>query len=240
MVTFTTWKGQRVTPWMAYRLNQLDHDFYNAFGMRIGSTSAIRTDQEQLDIWYDRYVTAGNVRGRYVYDTRWWNGQLWYRVSPAGTVAQPGTSNHQIQGSKAAVDLYDTGSDAGITSRWSTRGQWIRNNAWRYDMIASGDGFGEGWHFDIVNIFNTPPGGSAAGGSSAAPTPKEKEDMDFINVQGKAGSHHGGQFAIYRGNADGKLYARRITTDTMNPMFPTIDNEGLKNLQKAMPFIDLV
>jgi len=238
MVTFVTWKGQRVTPWMAYQLNRLDHDIKNAFGVTVGSTSAIRTDQEQLDVWYARYVTAGDVRGRKVYDTRWWNGQLWYRISSAGTVAQPGTSNHQIQGSKAAVDIYDSGSDAGITVANSTRGRWIRQNAWRYDMIASGDGFGEGWHFDMVNIFNTPPGGSGGDGTPA--TEKEDEDMDFINVQGKANSHRAGQFAIYRGNADGKLYARRITYDTMNPMFPTIDNEGLTNLQKAMPFIDLV
>lgn len=77
------------------------------------------------------------------------------------------------------------------------------------------------------------------GGSPATPTITKDEDMDFINVQGKAGSHQAGQFAIYRGNADGKLYARRITKGTLNPMFPTIDNEGLVNLQKAMPFIDL-
>lgn len=63
--------------------------------------------------------------------------------------------------------------------------------------------------------------------------------MDFINIQGKSKSHRAGQFAIYRGNADGKLYARRLTYDTLNPAFPTIDNEGLVSLQKAMPFLDL-
>lgn len=236
MVTYVTWKGQRVTPWMAYQLNRLDHDIKNAFGVTIGSTSAIRLPQEQLDIWYDRYVTAGNVRGRYVYDTRWWNGQLWYRISSAGTVAQPGTSNHEIQGNSAAADLYDSGSDPGITSRWSVRGQWIRRNAWRYDMEAEGDNFAEGWHFKFNNIFNTPPG-KAAGGSSEPE--KETEDMDFINIQGKENVRKAGVFAIYRGNADGKLYARRITTNTTIPSLPTFGDEGLANLQKAMPFLDL-
>lgn len=85
---------------------------------------------------------------------------------------------------------------------------------------------------------------SFASGGGSTPTPKfdfkKDEDMDFINIQGKAGEYHGGQFAIYRGNADGKLYARRLTKDTMNPALPTFDNEAMVALQKAMPFIDLV
>lgn len=100
---------------------------------------------------------------------------------------------------------------------------------------ATTDGY---WDFFDPSIVVGRSGGN--GSAPVVPRPKEKEDMDFINVQGKKDSHRAGQFAIYRGNADGKLYARRITFDTLNPAFPTIDNEGLANLQKAMPFIDLV
>jgi len=157
MVTIMLRDGQKVTPWMDYQLGRLDHDMFNAFGVRVKVRSGIRTAEEQLNIWYERYVTSDRVNGRRVYDTRWWNGRLWYRISPAGTVAQPGTSNHEIQGDRAAVDLYDTGSDPGITSKNSARGRWYRENAWRYDMSPSGDGFGEGWHSDINNIGNTPP-----------------------------------------------------------------------------------
>lgn len=161
------WMGQaRLTPYMAYQLQRLDADLRKNFGVGLVCNSGIRTNQEQIDIFLSRYVTAGNVKGRHVYDTRWWNGQLWYRVSAAGTVAPPGSSNHEIQGTTAAVDIQDTGATAGITSKNSERGRWIRANAPNYDMVASGDGFGEGWHFDIKNIFNAVPGQPAGGGGA--------------------------------------------------------------------------
>ena len=153
--------GSRLTPYMFYQIERLSADLNSIFGVRIIVSSGIRVPQEQIDIFLERYVTAGNVRGRRVYDTRVWNGVRYYRISSAGTVAVPGTSNHEIQGSKAAVDIRDTGGDAGITVASSRRGRWIRENAWRYGLIASGDGFGEGWHFDILNIWSAVPGGSS-------------------------------------------------------------------------------
>lgn len=175
-ITYTWWGRARVTPWMSYQLSRLDGDLRRSFGVALIANSGIRTAQEQIDIFLSRYVTAGNVKGRYVYDTRWWNGQLWYRISAAGTVAAPGSSNHEIQGSRAAVDIADTGATGGITNRNSIRGVWLRQNAWRYGMVASGDGFGEGWHFDINNIFNTPPADWADGGSEPFPTPEPVKD----------------------------------------------------------------
>src|SRR5690606_18449796 len=109
MSTYVYRDGQRLTPYMLYQINRLDADFYKEFAVHIKVRSAIRLASEQLKIWYERYTLTPN--GRKVYDTRWWQGKLWYRISPAGTVAQPGSSNHEIQGTKAAVDLYDTGSD---------------------------------------------------------------------------------------------------------------------------------
>jgi len=64
--------------------------------------------------------------------------------------------------------------------------------------------------------------------------------MDLINVAGKAGSHRAGLFGFYRGNNDNVLYARRLTFDNLSPMVPTLDNEALANMQKAVKFIDLV
>lgn len=158
--------GSRLTPYMLYQINRLSADLNAAFGCRVVVTSGIRTEAEQTSIFLSRYVTAGNVRGRKVYDTRWWKGQLWYRVSSAGTVAQPKTSNHEIQGDSAAVDIRDTGSDAGITSKNSKRGRWIRANAWKYGLVAEGDGFGEGWHFKVLKIWSAVPSGTV--------TPKPK------------------------------------------------------------------
>ena len=174
------WGNARVTPWMYYRLSQLDADIFREFGVHIQANSGIRLASEQEAIWYARMTLTPN--GRRVYSTRWWNGRLWYRISPDGEVAQPKTSNHEIQGEDAAVDIVDTGSDAGITSKNSVRGRWIRANAWKYDLVAEGDGFGEGWHYKIRGIFRTPP---------TAPTPEvPKEDpMSSAAVRVKVGSN---------------------------------------------------
>lgn len=176
MVTFTTRNGQRVTPWMNYQLGRLDKDLRAKFNVGLVVRSAIRLNSEQERVFRERYVTAGNINGRRVYDTRWWNGQRWYRVSPAGTVAAPGTSNHEIQGDKAAVDIADTGSDAGITVASSARGRWLRQNAANYGLVASGDGFGEGWHFDMPGYNRAVPGASGPKFSQ-----KVKDEQAFLN-----------------------------------------------------------
>lgn len=177
MVTYVYRNGQRLTPYMLYQIERLNTELHRLFGVWVIVSSAIRLAQEQIDIFLNRYVTAGNIRGRRVYDTRVWRGVRYYRISSAGTVAVPSTSNHEIQGSKAAVDIRDTGSDAGITVRNSRRGRWIRQNAHRFGLIASGDGFREGWHFDILNIFAAVPGGGG-GSSKPKPTPVEAEEED--------------------------------------------------------------
>ncbi len=157
MADFVWRDGQRLTAWMFYVITLLDRDMLRLFGVHVIVTSAIRTYAEQERIFRERYVTAGNVNGRRVYDTRWWNGVLWYRISSAGTVAVPGTSNHEIQGNTAAVDLRDTGSDGGIATMGSYRSNWLRANAGAYGLIPSGFGFGEAWHYDIPNIWAVPP-----------------------------------------------------------------------------------
>ncbi|AYQ99484.1 lysin A [Microbacterium phage Johann] len=207
MVDFVWWGNARVTPWMHYQLSCLDRDLRNAFGVGLVANSGIRLAQEQLDIWYARYTRTPN--GRKVYDTRWWNGQLWYRISSAGTVAQPGSSNHEIQGSKAAVDIQDTGSDAGITNKNSVRGRWIRANAWRYSLIASGDGFGEGWHFDITGIYNTPPGTPAGGGTVV---PKEDDMTVAVKLNGRHLYTMGEEFISHNGSVDQHNIAKNVNS----------------------------
>ncbi len=157
MTTYVYRDGARLTPYMLYQINRLDADFFKEFGVHIKVTSGIRTAEEQEDIFRERYTLTPN--GRKVYDTRWWNGRLWYRISSAGTVAVPRTSNHEIQGTKAAVDLRDTGNDAGVSVAGSRRSNWLRANASKYGLVASGFGFGEAWHYDILNIFSAVPSG---------------------------------------------------------------------------------
>lgn len=168
-VTYVWRDGSRLTLWMLYVVDLISAEMMSLFGVSLLVSSGIRTYEEQKAIFLARYVTAGNINGRRVYDTRWWNGVLWYRISSAGTVAQPGTSNHEIQGTRAAMDIRDTGKDAGVTVRSSVRGKWLRQNAARFGIVASGDGFGEGWHFDVLDIFRTPP--------TPPPTPTPTKEM---------------------------------------------------------------
>ena len=178
MTTFVTRDGSRLTPYMNYQLDRLNFDLKRLFGVEIRVTSGIRIPQEQIDIFLQRYVTAGNIRGRKVYDTRVWRGVRYYRISSAGTVAVPGTSNHEIQGDTAAVDLRDTGSDGGVATWGSARANWLRANAWRYDMEPEGYNFNEAWHYKVRNIYNAVPG-SPAGGNN---TPKEGGMTQSVRV----------------------------------------------------------
>lgn len=163
MVTYVTRNGSRLTPYMFYQIERLNTDFKKIFGVEIIVTSGIRLHQEQIDIFLKRYVKASNVRGRKVYDTRVWKGVRYYRISSAGTVAAPGSSNHEIQGTRAAVDLRDTGKDAGVAVAGSRRSNWLKANASKYGLVASGFGFREPWHYDVLNIFNAVPGASTGG-----------------------------------------------------------------------------
>lgn len=174
MVDFVFRDGQRLTPKMLAIVNAVDAAFYARFRLHLLVSSGVRTYEEQKAIFLSRYTRTPD--GRKVYDTRIWNGVKWYRISPAGTVAVPGTSNHEIQGTKAAVDLRDTGSDAGVTRAGTTRANWMKANAASFGMVASGYGFGEPWHYDVLNVLEaSAPAGSASGSVS------EGEDMGTID-----------------------------------------------------------
>lgn len=163
--------GARLTPYMAYQVGRLDADFAKKFDLHIKVTSGIRLPSEQLALWNSRYTL--NPGNKTIYDRRWYKGQLWYNISPDGTVAQPGTSNHEIQGTKAAMDFADTGEDAGVSVAGSERSNWLRANAGKYGLIASGFTFGEAWHYDIPNIYTAVPSG---GGSSSLPSSRKKRN----------------------------------------------------------------
>lgn len=169
--------GQRLTAAMLHDFVNLDNEFYKRTGERLKIRSGVRTDQEQENIWYDRMVTAGNIRGRHVYETRWWNGRMWYRISSAGTVAPPGSSNHQIniaRGQRGALDLYDTGRDAGILTRGSFRANVFDEIAGKYGYDSEGYNFGETWHkrYNRDPFRAVPTGG---GGGTPKPTPTTKK-----------------------------------------------------------------
>lgn len=189
---YVFWQAQRLTAWMLYVLRILDAQLWAKWRVRLVLVSAIRTYEEQKRIFLLRYVRAADVNGRTVYDTRWWLGVRWYRIDKTGTVAVPGTSNHEIQGDAAAVDIKDTGSDPGITAKNSERGRWLRQVFEpKYGMDPEGDSFAEGWHHRMRGIFRTPP---STGGGTTTTTKEikvrhyEREDGKARRVKGKSGA----------------------------------------------------
>lgn len=204
-------------------------DFAAAFpGIRLVIYSGIRTYEDQVRIFKERYTT--NPAGRRVYDVRRWQGVLWYRISPVGTVAQPGSSNHE---SGRALDLRDTGSDPGVASSFLTpRNIWLSRNCGRFGFTHTGRNFAEPWHVEHLrcpdpwgglgkplSILSSNPGqalttsssgggGSSTtsgGGSSTAPIiQSEEDDMRLIRITD--GSRKGRHYAI------APEYIKQITT----------------------------
>lgn len=170
--------GQRLTPAMAQDWDGLNNEFHARTGHWLRIRSGIRTDAEHLAIWYVRYTLSPN--GRRVYDTRWWNGRLWYRISSAGTVAVPGTSNHQInipRGQRGALDIYDTGSDAGVLTRGSFRARVFDEIAGKYGFDSEGYNFGETWH----KRYNRDPWRAVAG-TPANNTPNKRPEEEVMSI----------------------------------------------------------
>lgn len=174
--------GSRLTPWMLYVINRANAEFKAKFGCELLVTSGIRTNAEQTEIFLSKYRVQWTGNGPYG-DVRWWKGKRYVRVIGGGTVAAPSKSNHEIQGTKAAADLRDSGRDAGVSKGNNPRADWLRANAARLGLVASGYGFGEPWHYDIPDIFRTPPS-KPAGGSTT--TSKEIKVKHYFNDDGKA------------------------------------------------------
>jgi len=176
--------GSRLTPWMFYVINRANGEFKARFGCELLVTSGIRTHQEQINIFLSKYRVQWFGSGPYN-DVRWWNGKRYVRYVGGGTVAAPGTSNHEIQGTRAAVDLRDSGRDAGVSRGGNPRADWLRANASRLGLTASGYGFGEPWHYDIPDIFRTPPVTPTGGASKPLIIPSEEDSMFIAIVRNK-------------------------------------------------------
>lgn len=200
--------GQRLTPAMLYDFLQLDKEFFERTGCHLKISSGIRTDEEHLAIWYARYTRTPN--GRRVYDTRWWNGALWYRISPEGTVATPGTSNHQINvaaGRMGALDLYDTGSDAGILTRGSFRANVFDEIAPKYGYDSEGYAFQENWH----KRYNRNPWRAIPAGGIQEEVMSAKEVWEYgIGDNGDPGGDMPAWMRLSWAHADGAYNRRKL------------------------------
>lgn len=167
--TYTTINGQRVQSNVAAAFNNLNAAFRNAFGLSLLVSSGTRTTAEQRDIFLSRFRAQTSGNGPYN-DVRWYGGVRYVRVSSAGTVAVPGTSNHEEGGpiGPRALDIRDSGNNAGVTSAGNARSNWIRANAARYGFNPAGYGFGEPWHIEYTGSLS---GGSGGGGNTGGSWP---------------------------------------------------------------------
>lgn len=160
MGTIVRVDGWPVAPGTAVAfLTRLKPAFDAAFGVTLHVYSGYRSYEDQVKIFTERYRRgAHSPYGDY----RYWDGSTWGRVSGAGTVAAPGTSNHQ---SGHALDIRDSGTDAGVTIAGNARSNWIRANAAEYGFTPIGYTFAEPWHIEFTG--DPWAGGSSGGGGSA-------------------------------------------------------------------------
>ncbi|WP_341935350.1 hypothetical protein MRBLWO14_000997 [Microbacterium sp. LWO14-1.2] len=174
---YVYWMGARLTPWMLYCLKLLDADLRRLFGVSLvlHSTAGIRLHEEQKALFLSRYQLQASGTGPYG-DVRWWQGRRYVRHSGDGTVAPPSESNHEIQGTTAAVDVADSGG-AGIGTMGSARSNWLRANASKYGLIPEGFKFKEAWHYAIPDIFRAVPAGGADAPEVTEPESEEDDDM---------------------------------------------------------------
>lgn len=212
-IEYVYWDGARLTPWMKHCLEKLDADLRRLFGVHLvlDSSKGIRTEAEQAAIFLSRYRVQHAGSGPYG-DVRWWNGTRYVRHSGLGTVAQPGTSNHEIQGTTAAVDLADSGG-AGIGTKGSARSNWLRANAANYGLIPEGFSFGEAWHYAVPNIFTpVPSGGQVA--PTPAPVPKEDE-MTLITWNTRVWLLSDEKVVYVRNDGASLVMAKRISKQSL-------------------------
>jgi peptidoglycan hydrolase-like protein with peptidoglycan-binding domain len=177
---YTTRNGQRLEIAVSAAFDALNNAFHAVFGLWLVINSGTRTDAEQEAIFRERYTLTPN--GRKVYDTRWWQGRLWYRISAAGTVAPPGSSNHQESGPNGprSFDISDTGGDPGVMTRGTARDRWMEANAGRFQIENEGYNFNEPWHKTFRGVLGSV--GSPAGGTPDETVRAQQNWLNHIGI----------------------------------------------------------
>lgn len=137
--------GQTVHSIVAAAYGKLEAAFKRVFGLDLIISSGYRSHDDQIKLFLERYRPQATGTGPYG-DVRTYNGVRYVRISGAGTVAVPGTSRHE---NYRAIDIRDSGTNAGVTVSGSARANWIKANVDDYGFNAAGYGFGEPWHIEF-------------------------------------------------------------------------------------------
>ncbi|WDS52046.1 endolysin [Microbacterium phage Caron] len=133
---YETINGQRVEVTVAANFKRLRAEFKRVFGLDLLVTSGTRTRAEQERLYHG-----------------WIN-----RLPGFNLAAKPGSSNHEESGPRGprALDLRDSGKDAGVTVIGSKRSNWLAANAPRFGFKNAGHYFSprEGWHYEYTGSLN--------------------------------------------------------------------------------------
>jgi hypothetical protein len=144
MAKYVRVNGQQLAPAVARDVARMSLALQREFDEELLVSSGRRSSATQKKIFLERYRPQLRGSGPFG-DVRFWNRVRYVRVKAGGTVAQPGTSRHE---SDRAVDVRDSGRDAGVTRRNNPRSNWLRKNARRFGFEPIGYTFGEPWHLD--------------------------------------------------------------------------------------------
>lgn len=146
--SYTSRNGQRVEVAVAAAFDRLNAAFKARFGLSLLVSSGTRTRAEQQHLY--------NL----------------YKAGKGNLAAAPGYSNHEESGPRGprALDVRDSGSDAGVTTRGTTRANWLRANAPAYGFNPAGYGFSqiEPWHIEFTGTLGSAGGGGSAGNATVA------------------------------------------------------------------------
>lgn len=169
---YTTRNGQRVEISVAAAFDAMAAEFKRTWGLDLIVSSGTRTRAEQQYLW-----------------DGWINRRPGFNLA-----AKPGFSNHEESGpiGPIALDLRDSGSDAGVTVIGSARSNWLAANCGRWGFTNAGHYFNprEGWHYEKRGSFN---GGTDSNGKLiedgdwGAATTRALQTALGVNADGEMG-----------------------------------------------------
>src|SRR5690606_28255226 len=139
--------------------------FEKEFGLDLLVTSGTRTAAEQ------KKLRDAHLAGR------------------GGLAAPVGFSNHEENGPRRprALDVRDSGWDAGVTRAGSVRAKWLRANASRFGFNPAGYGFSqvEPWHIEFTGTVGkyAAPASTPNKTPAGVPSTTSEEDTMIINIK---------------------------------------------------------
>ena len=159
MTTYVIVDGQRVAANVAADYYRLEAEFRRVFGLDLIISSGVRTWQEQYDLWHAFAVAkTTNVRAAHPNDPKAFHVE----TNPVGP---------------RAIDIRDSGADAGVTRYGNHRSKWVRDNAHRFNFDPAGyDHYGEPWHLEHTGA------STASAGNGAMPTDEAQRFLASLGL----------------------------------------------------------